>query len=166
MTPDPQKRAAVASIRNELESSRDSRIWTDYVNALRLVSQVVFTRSSGFVLELIQNAEDAGQGLSGKGNISISVDRQRLKFVHNGRPLTIPISGLSVGFAPLRNRSVALCRNKGERLFSNWKADLAHARSASYRIVLEDKRRLRISRKRRRHRIPKTTGNYAFCITR
>jgi hypothetical protein len=36
---------------------------TDYVNALKLVSQVIFTRSSGFVLELIQNAEDAGLGL-------------------------------------------------------------------------------------------------------
>ena len=86
MTTDPQKRAAVAAIRTQFESSRDSRIWTDYVNALRLVSQVVFTRSSGFVLELIQNAEDAGQGLFGKGEISISVNQQRLKFVHNGRP--------------------------------------------------------------------------------
>jgi hypothetical protein len=85
MTRDPQKRAAVAAIRNEFESSRGPRIWTDYVNALRLVSQVVFTRSSGFVLEFIQNAEDAGQGLSGKGKISISVNQQWLKFVHNGR---------------------------------------------------------------------------------
>ena len=81
-----RERAAVAVDRKDFESSRGSRIWTDYVNALRLVSQVVFTRSSGFVLEFIQNAEDAGQGLSGKGKISISVNRQRLKFVHNGRP--------------------------------------------------------------------------------
>ena len=81
-----EKRAAVEAIRHELDSSRGSRIWKDYVNALRLVSQVVFTRSSGFVLEFIQNAEDAGQGLSGKGEISISVNQQRLKFVHNGRP--------------------------------------------------------------------------------
>jgi hypothetical protein len=80
------KRAAVEAIRRELDSSRGSRIWTDYVNALRLVSQVVFTRSSGFVLEFIQNAEDAGQGLPGKGEISININQQRLKFVHNGRP--------------------------------------------------------------------------------
>jgi hypothetical protein len=80
------KRAAVRAIRDELESLRGSRIWTDYVNALRLISQVVFTRSSGFVLEFIQNAEDAGQGVSGKGGISISVNQQRLKFVHNGKP--------------------------------------------------------------------------------
>ncbi len=86
MTPDSEKRAAVEAIRLDLEKSRGSRIWTDYVNALRLVSQVVFTRSSGFVLEFIQNAEDAGQDLSGKGEVSISVNQRRLKFVHNGRP--------------------------------------------------------------------------------
>lgn len=80
------QRAAVEAIRAEFESARESRIWTDYVNALRLVSQVVFTRSSGFVLEFIQNSEDAGQGLAGKGEISISINQQRLKFVHNGRP--------------------------------------------------------------------------------
>jgi HSP90 family molecular chaperone len=80
------RRAAIEAIRSEFEASRNSRIWTDYVNALRLVSQVVFTRSSGFVLEFIQNAEDAGQGLSGKGEILISINKQRLKFVHNGRP--------------------------------------------------------------------------------
>lgn len=80
------KRAAVEAIRSAVESSRGSRIWTDYVNALRLVSQVVFTRSSGFVLEFIQNAEDAGHGFSGKGEISININRNRLKFVHNGRP--------------------------------------------------------------------------------
>lgn len=85
MNTTPEKRAAVDAIRAEFESARGSRIWTDYVNALRLVSQVVFTRSSGFVLEFIQNAEDAGQSFSGKGEISISVNQQRLKFVHNGR---------------------------------------------------------------------------------
>ena len=56
------------------------------MNALRLVSQVVFTRSSGFVLEFIQNAEDAGQTLPGKGEVTISINRSRLKFVHNGAP--------------------------------------------------------------------------------
>jgi hypothetical protein len=80
------QRAVNAAFRSELESSRGSCIWTDYVNALRLVSQVIITRSSGFVLEFCQNAEDAGQGLPGKGEVSISVNRQRLKFVHNGRP--------------------------------------------------------------------------------
>lgn len=78
-------RDLVERIRQEFEESRGTRIWTDYVNALRLVSQVVFTRSSGFILELIQNAEDAGQGMDGTGEVVISVNRERLKFVHNGR---------------------------------------------------------------------------------
>src|SRR5947207_3168701 len=86
MKPSTDKRAAVNNIRDEFEKSRSTHIWMDYVNALRLVSQVVFTRSSGFVLELIQNAEDAGQGLPGKGEIAISVNKHRLKFVHNGNP--------------------------------------------------------------------------------
>lgn len=79
-------RTAVENIRKEVERSRGTHIWQDYVNALRLVSQVVFTRSSGFVLELIQNAEDAGQGLHGSGEVCISINKTRLKFVHNGAP--------------------------------------------------------------------------------
>jgi hypothetical protein len=86
MNPPTNKRAAVEAIRAEFKKSRGTNIWMDYVNALRLISQVVFTRSSGFVLELIQNAEDAGHGLLGKGEISISVNKHRLKFVHNGGP--------------------------------------------------------------------------------
>ena len=61
------KRAEVEAIRNEMELARGTRIWKDYVNALRLVSQVVFTRSSGFVLEFIQNAEDAAVGMETPG---------------------------------------------------------------------------------------------------
>jgi len=81
-----ERRGIVERVRTEFENSRNTRIWTDYVNALKLVSQVVFTRSSGFVLELIQNAEDAGLGLAQAGEITICVNRDRLKFVHNGRP--------------------------------------------------------------------------------
>lgn len=79
-------KAAVEKIRQELDNSKGTHIWQDYVNALRLVSQVVFTRSSGFVLELIQNAEDAGQTLPGIGEVTITVNKERLKFIHNGAP--------------------------------------------------------------------------------
>lgn len=82
----PVKKSEVERIRDEFARSKDTHIWKDYVNALRLVSQVVFTRSSGFVLEFIQNAEDAGQGYGGKGDVHVFVNRDRLKFVHNGRP--------------------------------------------------------------------------------
>jgi hypothetical protein len=85
-TSEANAKAAVEKIRQELDKSKDTHIWKDYVNALRLVSQVVFTRSSGFVLELIQNAEDAGQGMKGSGEVNITINKNRLKFVHNGAP--------------------------------------------------------------------------------
>jgi len=76
----------VDNIRKEIEDARETHIWDDYVNALRLISQVVFTRSSGFILELIQNAEDSGLGLSQPGNFEIRINQQRVKISHNGRP--------------------------------------------------------------------------------
>ena len=76
----------VENIRREIEDARGTHIWDDYVNALRLISQVVFTRSSGFILELIQNAEDAGQGFSDDGTLEISLSQHRVKITHNGRP--------------------------------------------------------------------------------
>ncbi len=81
-----EKKAAIERVRREFKDSERVRTWPDYVNALKLISQVVFTRSSAFVLELIQNAEDAGLGLDHAGEVTIKVNRDRLKFVHNGRP--------------------------------------------------------------------------------
>lgn len=82
----PECKDAIARVRTEIENSRGTRIWDDYVNALRLVSQVVFTRSSGFVLELIQNAEDSGLRLKTPGQFIITLNRDRVKVVHNGAP--------------------------------------------------------------------------------
>lgn len=76
----------VENIRKEIERSRNTHIWDDYVNALRLISQVVFTRSSGFILELIQNAEDAGIGISETGCFSVRINQHRVKITHNGKP--------------------------------------------------------------------------------
>ena len=81
-----EKKTAIERVRKEFKDSERVRTWPDYVNALKLISQVVFTRSSAFVLELIQNAEDAGLGLDQAGEVTIKVNRDRLKFVHNGRP--------------------------------------------------------------------------------
>jgi len=75
----------VENIRKEIEHSKNTHIWDDYVNALRLISQVVFTRSSGFVLELIQNAEDAGIGISEPGCFNIRINHHRVKITHNGK---------------------------------------------------------------------------------
>ena len=79
-------KSIVDKIRKGIEDARGTHIWEDYVNALRLISQTVFTRSSGFILELIQNAEDAGLGLPGPGVFEININRERIKVVHNGRP--------------------------------------------------------------------------------
>jgi hypothetical protein len=79
----------VESIHQEIENARGTHIWNDYVNALRLISQVVFTRSSGFILELIQNAEDAGQGQSEVGSLEIYLNGHRVKISHNGRPFDV-----------------------------------------------------------------------------
>ena len=76
----------VDNIRQEIEDSRRTHIWDDYVNALRLISQVVFTRSSGFILELIQNAEDSGLDMTESGTFEIRMNQQRVKISHNGRP--------------------------------------------------------------------------------
>jgi hypothetical protein len=76
----------VENIRREIEDARGTHIWDDYVNALRLISQVVFTRSSGFILELIQNAEDSGLEVIEPGNFEIRINQQRVKISHNGRP--------------------------------------------------------------------------------
>src|SRR2546421_9420086 len=75
----------VNNIRKEIESARGTHIWDDYVNALRLISQVVFTRSSGFLLELIQNAEDSGLEMHGSGRFRILINKDRVKITHNGR---------------------------------------------------------------------------------
>lgn len=82
------KKKVVEDIRKEIEASKGSHIWSDYVNALKLIAQVVFTKSSGFILELIQNAEDAGLGLENPGLFEIKINKHRIKVTHNGRPFS------------------------------------------------------------------------------
>lgn len=88
MEENADKKKVVDEIRKEIEASRETHIWSDYVNALKLISQVVFTRGSGFILELIQNAEDAGFGLENQGIFEIRINKERVKVTHNGRPFT------------------------------------------------------------------------------
>ncbi|MBE0415426.1 MAG: hypothetical protein IBX36_02655, partial [Dehalococcoidia bacterium] len=78
----------IEKVRQEIEESKGTRIWDGYINALKLISQVVFTRSSGFIPELIQNAEDAGLGLENTGLFEIIINKDRVKMVHNGRPFS------------------------------------------------------------------------------
>lgn len=76
----------VERLQHDLRSAEGSQIAKDYENALRLVAQVVFTRSSGFILEFIQNAEDAGMGSESPGRFSIHINTDRVRISHNARP--------------------------------------------------------------------------------
>lgn len=96
----------VESIRKEVERGRGTRIWSDFINALNLISQVVFTRSSGFILELIQNAEDAGLGVPGSGVFNIRLSKDAVRIQHNGIPFSADdvaaISGIRSSKKPER----------------------------------------------------------------
>jgi len=76
----------IEKIRKDIEADKDRRIWKDAVRAVSLVSELVFTRSSHFIMELIQNAEDAGIGLLSTGEMTIRVSRKRVVVTHNAKP--------------------------------------------------------------------------------
>jgi hypothetical protein len=83
-----EPRRIVETIREEIERSRGQYIWQDYIRALRVISEAVFTKSAGFILEFVQNAEDAGAGLGVPGEVRICIGKERIKIIHNGRPFT------------------------------------------------------------------------------
>lgn len=77
----------VEGICKEIESSRGTRLWEDSINMLGTISESIFSRSAHFILELLQNAEDAGSKIStGAGEIEFSVSEARIKVTHNGLP--------------------------------------------------------------------------------
>ena len=80
------KRSKIEDIRRSILKDRNSRLWKDFTNSLRLISQVVFTRSSGFILEFLQNAEDAKEENDQVGVFRISFGRSRITISHNGKP--------------------------------------------------------------------------------
>lgn len=77
----------VLQISQEIEASRKTRLWQDSIHMLSTVSESIFSRSAHFILELLQNAEDAGAANgSGKGEITFSISPDRIKVTHNGTP--------------------------------------------------------------------------------
>jgi hypothetical protein len=86
--PPDEPRRIVETIREEIEKSRGQYIWQDYIRALRVISEVVFTKSAGFILGFVQNADDAGAGEETPGEVRIFLSKQRIKIVHNGRAFT------------------------------------------------------------------------------
>ena len=81
-----EKKNIIENIQKEIEQSREDRIWIGYINALKIISEVVFTKSSSFILEMIQNAEDSGLGLNTEGEFEININEKRVKIIHNGKP--------------------------------------------------------------------------------
>jgi len=85
----PDCKSWVTHIRQEIEASRQVRLWQDSINMLSTVSESVFSRSAHFILELLQNAEDAGSTTqTGSGEIQFSISPTRIKVMHNGVPFT------------------------------------------------------------------------------
>jgi hypothetical protein len=77
----------VTQIRQEIEDSRKVRLWQDSINMLSTVSESIFSRSAHFILELLQNSEDAGSILgNGRGEIEFHISPTRIKVTHNGVP--------------------------------------------------------------------------------
>ena len=76
----------VEQIQQDIENSRKVRLWQDSINMLDTVSESIFSRSAHFILEILQNAEDAGSKLPGKREISFCVSPSRIKVTHNGAP--------------------------------------------------------------------------------
>jgi len=76
----------IERIKRDILADKNRRIWKDAVRAVSLVSELVFTRSSHFIMELIQNAEDAGVRVPTTGEMIIRVSRKHVLVTHNARP--------------------------------------------------------------------------------
>lgn len=83
----PDAKAFVEKIRGEIEADRKSRLWKDSINMLSTVSESIFSRSAHFILELLQNAEDACSRIrNSSGEIRFCIYPDQIKVSHNGAP--------------------------------------------------------------------------------
>ena len=83
VTSETSAKETVLNIQSEILNARGDRVWDDYVNALKLIAQVVFTRGSGFILELLQNAEDAAQKNKMQCSFDIMLEPNRVVIRHD-----------------------------------------------------------------------------------
>ncbi|MDP2916921.1 MAG: hypothetical protein Q8O16_03195 [Dehalococcoidia bacterium] len=80
-------KVCIEKIRQEIEASRGTRLWGDSINMLSTVSESIFSRSAHFILELLQNAEDAGKKSGiGAGQIEFRISPNQVMVTHNGSP--------------------------------------------------------------------------------
>src|SRR2546421_6956492 len=81
--------AYIDEIRRDIEESSRTRLGKDSVNMLNTVSESIFSRSAHFILELLQNAEDAGpKNVPPSGEIEFAISKTRIRITHNGMPFT------------------------------------------------------------------------------
>src|SRR5215470_7994139 len=81
-------RACIDGIHDEIVAAQGSRLWKDSINMLNTVSQSVFSRSAHFLLELLQNSEDACARAGHEGQIAFRISPERVEVTHNGAPFT------------------------------------------------------------------------------
>ena len=82
----------IEEIRESILADKGRRTWEDLVRSTNLVSDLLFAKTAHFLLELVQNAEDAGlRGLREgklleKGIFQVFLSEKRVKVVHNAPP--------------------------------------------------------------------------------
>ena len=81
-------RKFIEEIRQSIEADRGRRTWEDTIRGVSLISTLIFTSSSHFVMEIIQNAEDAGIGQNENGEMEIRFSQKRVLITHNARPFS------------------------------------------------------------------------------
>jgi HSP90 family molecular chaperone len=70
----------VNKFRVDIEESSRTRLGKDSVNMLNTVSESIFSRSAHFILELLQNAEDAKPDSgSAEGEIEFVISPHRIR---------------------------------------------------------------------------------------
>lgn len=80
----------ITEIRQDILSSKDERIWEDFINETNTIADKVFTSSTHYLMEFIQNAEDAGRRRNDNvdGRMDIYLSQERIKIEHNGKPFS------------------------------------------------------------------------------
>jgi len=78
----------IEAIRQNILESMKTRLGVDFKKLLDITADMVFLRASHFLMELIQNAEDALVDVSYPGEMVISISKKRIKIIHNGKPFT------------------------------------------------------------------------------
>ena len=83
---DPE--AWIEHIREEIWAAQTTRLWKDSINMLNTVSESVFSRAAHFILELLQNGEDACARADREGRITFRISPERVRVAHNGGAFT------------------------------------------------------------------------------